>query len=119
MLSGDLKSFDNSIWIFFCSSVDNLLEEINFAFSSHLLSENICNYYNDKTETDCINVRLSNSYGSPIFKENNCWWLVINDLCKTAIEKNRNSYEKVLEKTTQSIEKFIEDTSSELEEKIQ
>ena len=22
------------------------------------------------------------------FKENNCWWLVINDLCKTAIEKN-------------------------------
>ena len=55
---------------------------------THLLSENICNYYNDKTETDCINVRLSNSYGSPVFKENNCWWLVINDLCKTAIEKN-------------------------------
>jgi len=55
---------------------------------THLLSENICNYYNNKTNTECINVRLSNSYGSPIFNENNCWWLVVNDLCKTAIEKN-------------------------------
>jgi len=55
---------------------------------THLLSENICNYYNNKTKTECINVRLSNSYGSPVFKENNCWWLVINDLCKTAIEHN-------------------------------
>jgi len=58
---------------------------------THLLSENICNYYNRnrKTDTTCINVRLSNSYGSPVFKENNCWWLVINDLCKTAFEQNK------------------------------
>jgi UDP-glucose 4-epimerase len=55
---------------------------------THLLSENICDYYNQKTETKCINVRLSNSYGSPVFSENNCWWLVINDLCKTAFSKN-------------------------------
>jgi len=55
---------------------------------THLLSENICNYFNNKAETECINIRLSNSYGSPVFKENNCWWLVINDLCKTAIEDN-------------------------------
>ena len=56
---------------------------------THLLSENICNYYNRKTDTVCINVRLSNSYGSPVFRENNCWWLVINDLCKSAMKKNR------------------------------
>ena len=56
---------------------------------THLLSENICNYYNAKTETDCINVRLSNSYGSPVFNENNCWWLVVNDLCKSAFLKNK------------------------------
>ncbi len=61
---------------------------INAYGLTHLLSENICNYYNNKTNTECINVRLSNSYGSPIFNENNCWWLVINDLCKTAIENN-------------------------------
>jgi len=56
---------------------------------THLLSENICNYFNRKTDTTCINVRLSNSYGSPVFKENNCWWLVINELCKTAVQHNR------------------------------
>ncbi len=56
---------------------------------THLLSENICNYYNEKTETKCINIRLSNSYGSPVFKENYCWWLAINDLCKAAFTKNK------------------------------
>jgi UDP-glucose 4-epimerase len=55
---------------------------------THLLSENICNYYNRKTDIACINVRLSNSYGSPVFKENNCWWLVINEFCKAAVEHN-------------------------------
>ena len=30
-------------------------------------------------------MRLSNSYGYPIFNDNNCWWLVINDLCKSAV----------------------------------
>ena len=64
-------------------------EPINAYGLTHLLSENICNYFNDKTETECINVRLSNSYGSPVFKENNCWWLVINDFCRTAFEKHK------------------------------
>jgi UDP-glucose 4-epimerase len=56
---------------------------------THYLSEKVCNYYNKTTNTNCINVRLSNSYGSPAFKENNCWWLVINDLCKSAFDHNQ------------------------------
>ena len=72
----------------------NITEEhspnpVNAYGLTHLLSENICNYFNNKTDTECINVRLSNSYGSPVFKENNCWWLVINNLCKSAIEENK------------------------------
>ncbi len=55
---------------------------------THLLSEKVCSYYNDKTDINCINVRLSNSYGSPVFKENNCWWLVINELCLNAFKHN-------------------------------
>jgi len=51
---------------------------------THLLSEQICNHYNRKTETNVISIRLSNSYGDPIFNENNCWWLAINDLCRNA-----------------------------------
>lgn len=62
---------------------------INTYGLTHLLSENICNYFNRKTDTTCINIRLSNSYGSPVFKENNCWWLVVNDLCKMAIKQNK------------------------------
>ncbi len=56
---------------------------------THLLSENICNYYSKNSNINCINVRLSNSYGSPVFRENNCWWLVINNLCKTAYNEKK------------------------------
>ena len=51
---------------------------------THLIGEKICDFYNRTTLTACRVIRLSNSYGAPIFVENNCWWLVINDLCKQA-----------------------------------
>jgi len=51
---------------------------------THLMAEEICNMYNRTSQINCINVRMSNSYGSPFFKDNNCWWLVVNDLCRTA-----------------------------------
>jgi len=56
---------------------------------THYLSENICNHYNRNSNTHVISARLSNSYGAPIFPENNCWWLVINDLCKSAYQNKR------------------------------
>ena len=56
---------------------------------THLLSENICNYFNESTETDCINIRLSNGYGSPALSDIDCWWLVLNDFCKTAYQKEK------------------------------
>jgi UDP-glucose 4-epimerase len=54
---------------------------------THLLSEQICEYYNRNSSVNCKVVRLSNSYGAPIFMENNCWWLAINDICRMAYEK--------------------------------
>lgn len=51
---------------------------------THNIGEMICNHYNRTSNTECRIVRLSNSYGAPIFNENNCWWLVVNDLCKNA-----------------------------------
>jgi len=48
------------------------------------MSENICNYFNESSSIECINIRLTNSYGSPVFIDNNCWWLAVNDLCKSA-----------------------------------
>ena len=56
---------------------------------THLLSENICRYFHKTTKTDCINIRLSNSYGSPMFNDIDCWWLVLNDFCKTAYQTKK------------------------------
>lgn len=51
---------------------------------THNIGEVLCEHYNRTTNVDCRVVRLSNSYGAPLFEENNCWWLVINDLCRMA-----------------------------------
>ena len=56
---------------------------------THLLAENICNFFKNRTEIDCINIRLSNSYGPPIIDNINCWNLVLNDLCRSAYFENR------------------------------
>jgi UDP-glucose 4-epimerase len=56
---------------------------------THYLSENICDHYNRNSNTNVITVRLSNSYGAPIFPENNCWWLAMNDLCKSAYKNQQ------------------------------
>jgi UDP-glucose 4-epimerase len=56
---------------------------------THLMCENIGQFFNQKSDTKCINLRLSNGYGRPSLRVNDCWGLVINDLCKSAIEKHK------------------------------
>lgn len=51
---------------------------------THAMCEQLCDYYNRTTDMNCLTVRLSNSYGHPVFAENNCWWLAVNDLCRSA-----------------------------------
>jgi len=54
---------------------------------THLMSEQICELFNKRTETICVSARISNGYGAPVFRSNNCWWLVINEFCKMALER--------------------------------
>ena len=61
----------------------NLNSQNNYSLTHHI-GELICEHYNRNSKVDCRIVRLSNSYGAPIFTDNNCWWLVVNDLCKMA-----------------------------------
>ena len=56
---------------------------------THFLSEEICNYYNRKKKIECINIRLSNSYGEPVFMDANCWDLVVNSLCLSAYKNEK------------------------------
>ena len=59
----------------------------NFYSLTHYLSEEIINYFNNEANFKCINLRLSNSYGEPLFENENCWKLVVNELVKSANEK--------------------------------
>lgn len=58
---------------------------------THLLAENINNMYQQTTEIDCVNIRLSNSYGSPLFGCKGCWSLAVNDFCRSAYENKKIS----------------------------
>lgn len=52
---------------------------------THLLCENTLSLYSKSNRLDACSIRLSNSYGLPIFNDADCWWLVVNDLCKAAV----------------------------------
>ena len=73
-----------------CEITENQLPKPEDVYGlTHLLSENICNYYNKTTNINCINIRLSNSFGAPVFHENNCWWLAVNDMIKMAFNNKQ------------------------------
>jgi UDP-glucose 4-epimerase len=61
-----------------------ILNPANVYALTHVMCEQICDFYNRTSTINCLTARLSNSYGHPVFPENNCWWLAVNDLCRTA-----------------------------------
>ncbi|MGK5094974.1 NAD(P)-dependent oxidoreductase [Deltaproteobacteria bacterium TL4] len=56
---------------------------------THLMCENVAQLLSTRTPTKYVNLRLSNGFGAPLFPHCDCWWLVINDFCKTAIEQKK------------------------------
>jgi len=72
---------------------DDRIDEASLGFPAnrygltHLLCEDLVDYYAKNYPIDAVSVRLSNGFGSPVFEENNCWWIVVNDFCRSAIEK--------------------------------
>jgi UDP-glucose 4-epimerase len=85
------------------SKSDHIYKPGSIYALTHLMSEEICNYYNRKTKTECINIRLSNSYGEPILKNTRCWELILNELVLMAYKKNR----VVLNSDGSSLRNFI------------
>ena len=53
---------------------------------THKMSEDLVDFYKRSKNLDAVSLRLSNSYGEPVFHDANCWSLVVNDLCKMAFE---------------------------------
>ncbi len=62
---------------------------VNVYGLTHLMTEQVCNYFRTAKAVECMSIRLSNSFGAPVFRSNNCWWLVVNDFCRSAVEKKQ------------------------------
>ncbi|MBM9577297.1 SDR family oxidoreductase [Leptospira sp. 201903070] len=57
--------------------------------ASHKAAEDITRYYASLGKIDGYVIRLSNAYGPPLMKETNCWTLLVNDLCRQAVEEKK------------------------------
>jgi UDP-glucose 4-epimerase len=57
--------------------------------TSHLAGENAVLSANERCEIEGIVLRLSNAYGAPVHKNVNCWMLLVNDLCRQAVESGK------------------------------
>lgn len=56
---------------------------------THLMSEDIVSLYSRTHKIDGVSLRLSNSYGEPLFDNSKHWKLVVNDLCHSAFFDRR------------------------------
>lgn len=54
--------------------------------TSHLAGEHALLGANQLGEIEGFVLRLSNAFGVPVQKEVNCWMLLVNDLCRQAVE---------------------------------
>uniref|UniRef100_UPI00404756BD NAD-dependent epimerase/dehydratase family protein n=1 Tax=Algoriphagus sp. TaxID=1872435 RepID=UPI00404756BD len=57
--------------------------------TSNLAGENLVYQFGSNRNISTAVLRLSNAFGRPVSKENDCWKLVVNDLCKQAVETNK------------------------------
>ena len=54
---------------------------------THLFAEQYCRMFGHTAGMPCITVRLSNGYGAPVAPGFDKWHLIINDLCRQAVEQ--------------------------------
>ena len=59
----------------------------NFYALTHSMCEDFL--INNSLKIDSLILRLSNAFGMPVLKNINCWWLVLNDFCRSAIIKKK------------------------------
>jgi UDP-glucose 4-epimerase len=57
--------------------------------TSHLAGENAVLHTSQRGQIAGIVLRLSNAFGAPVHKEVNCWMLLVNDLCRQAVETGK------------------------------
>lgn len=57
--------------------------------ASHLAGENVVLSAGERGKIEGIVLRLSNVFGAPAHKDGNCWVLLVNDLCRQAVQSGK------------------------------
>ncbi|PIO89951.1 MAG: UDP-glucose 4-epimerase [Zetaproteobacteria bacterium CG06_land_8_20_14_3_00_59_53] len=57
--------------------------------TSHRAGEDVVRAASQRGEIEGVVIRLSNSFGAPMNGEVNCWMLLVNDLCRQAVQTQR------------------------------
>lgn len=57
--------------------------------TSHLAGEHSVLSANQRGQIKGIVLRLSNAFGAPMHRDVNCWMLLVNDLCKQAVQTRK------------------------------
>lgn len=55
--------------------------------TSHRAGEDVVLWADRQKDIEGVVIRLSNAYGRPLDPEARCWMLMVNDLCRQAVEK--------------------------------
>jgi UDP-glucose 4-epimerase len=56
--------------------------------TSHRAGEEVVLGGNNRGEIEGIVLRISNSFGAPAYKDVNCWMLLVNELCRQAVQSH-------------------------------
>lgn len=57
--------------------------------TSHRAGEDAVRAAHQREEIVGVVIRLSNAYGAPMHREVNCWMLLVNDLCRQAVQTRK------------------------------
>lgn len=57
--------------------------------TSHLAGEHVVLSASQRGQIQGIVLRLSNAFGAPVHEDVNCWTLLVNDLCKQAVQTRK------------------------------
>ena len=57
--------------------------------TSHLAGENVVLGASQRGQIEGVVLRLSNAFGVPVDKAVNCWMLLVNDLCRQAVQNRK------------------------------
>lgn len=68
---------------------DSPVKGIHPYATSHQAGEDAVLMENKKGSIKGIVVRISNAFGAPVHNNVNCWMLLVNDLCKQAVNHNK------------------------------